>query len=86
MLAGATCTLTLEKSGTLNASLVCPRVGVGIAGTWRSVGVHRVDINIAAFGPTIYGWRVAGRRLTLRKIRDRTPIRAAVLWGIWTRK
>jgi hypothetical protein len=86
VLTGAVCTLTLEKSGVLNAYLVCPRVGAGVAGTTRSIGVHRVDINIGAFGPTVYSWRVSGRRLILKKIRDGTPIRAAVLWGVWTRK
>ena len=84
--AGTVCTLTVQKSGALNLYLDCPSLGAGVAGTARSLGAHRVDMNVAAFGPTVYRWRVSGRQLTLTKIKDRKPIRAVVLWGRWTRK
>jgi hypothetical protein len=84
--AGTMCTLTIDKRAVLNVWLSCPSLGDGVAGTVRSIGVGRVDMNVAAFGPTVYSWRVSGRSLTLTKIRDGKPIRVAVLWGVWTRK
>ncbi len=83
--AGTVCTLTIDKSGVLNGYFACSRLG-GVAGPVRSIGAHRVDVNIGAFGPTVYSWRVSGRHLALNKISDRTPIRVVVLWGVWTRK
>lgn len=49
-------------------------------------GANRVHIFVGFFYPNVYKWRVSGRLLTLTKVNDSLPIRAAVLRGVWKRK
>jgi hypothetical protein len=73
-------TLTIKKSGA--SSLSCIRYW---SGRVQPAGVSRVHINIGIPYPNVYRWRVTGRRLTLRKVNDSLPVRAAVLQGVWRR-
>jgi hypothetical protein len=33
----------------------------------------------------VYAWRVAGKRLTLTRVKDADGDRASVFWGTWQR-
>lgn len=54
-------------------------------GTIVPAAPNRVHINLDAHTTNVYTWSVSGRALTLTKVKDRDPDRAAVFWGIWKR-
>lgn len=82
VLVGSVCTLTVKKSGA--ARLDCTKVGV-FEGSLVAAETNRVHINLGDPTPNVYGWRVSGRLLTLTKLKDATPDRAAAMWGVWKR-
>ena len=49
-------------------------------------GKGRVHIQLGSPAANVYGWKLAGRMLTLTKISDPTPDRVAVFLGVWKRK
>jgi hypothetical protein len=75
--AGLAWTLTIKKSGA--ASLAGIRFWTGPV---RPAGANRIHINVGFAYPNVYKWRV----LTLTKISEFVPTRAAVLQGVWKRK
>jgi hypothetical protein len=79
--AGQVWRLTIKKSGP--ATLSGPYYWVGPI---TPAGANRVHISVYVAYPNVYRWRVSGRLLTLTKISDYLPTRAAVLQGIWKRK
>jgi hypothetical protein len=81
--AGIVCTLTIKKSGA--AHLVCTQVGV-LDGRIVPAGTNRVHITLGDTTPNLYGWHVTAHLLTLTKLNDVTPDRAAAMWGIWKRR
>ncbi len=85
---GNVCTLRIWKRGP--AHLVC--TNLGLTGRILPDGPNLVHILDAGPGvndvfktTNLYRWRVSERRLTLTTIVDRTPYRAAALWGVWQR-
>jgi hypothetical protein len=82
-IAGAVCTLTIEKSS--DAHLDCTIIG-SFYGSIVPAGVNRVHINLGAPLPNVYKWRVSGRLLTFTKVRDASSDRAAGMEGVWKRK
>jgi hypothetical protein len=82
-LAGSRCTLIVHASGS--AHIGCPQV-VNFTGKLVPEGTNRVQIAFADVNPNTYTWRVSGPHLTLTKIKDPTPDRAATMSGTWTRK
>ncbi|MGH3136087.1 MAG: hypothetical protein ACRDPV_06305 [Gaiellaceae bacterium] len=87
-LAGNGCTLRIWKRGP--AHLDC--TNLGLTGRILPDGPNLVHILDAGPGvddvfktTNLYRWRVSARRLTLTTIVDRTPDRAAALWGVWER-
>jgi hypothetical protein len=86
ILAGSVCTLTIKKSGILNASVFCTRGVGGFDGIITPAGTNRVHINLGLSGQNVYRWSVSGRLLTFTKIRDPVQDRVAVFWGVWKRK
>lgn len=87
-LAGNVCTLRIWKRGP--GRLDC--TNLGLTGRILLDGPNLVHILDAGPGvkdvfktTNLYRWRVSGRRLTLTTIVDRTPDRAAALWGVWKR-
>jgi hypothetical protein len=82
---GSICRLTIKRSGVLNASVYCTKVGA-FEGIIAVAGANRVHIKLGLSNPDTYGWRISGRRLTFTKIFDQVSDRAAVFWGTWKRK
>ena len=84
-LAGEHCTLTIKTSGA--AHIVCPGPApVNFSGPITAKGGNRVQISLGDTYPNAYRWRVAGRVLTLTKLKDLTADRAAAMSGVWRRK
>ena len=84
-LAGAHCTLTVKTTGA--SKIVCPGpASVNFSGPITSKGSNRIQISLGDLNPNTYKWRVNGRLLTLTKIKDSNPDRAAGMAGVWKRK
>lgn len=84
--AGSVCTLTVKRTGPVNARLFCTK-GVGdFTGVIRPAGAHLVHFELMLFNPSTYRWSVSGTQLTFTKIVDQVGERVAVFWGVWKRK
>ena len=82
---GDHCTLTIKKSGRNNASILLAK-GDKLVGAVVPAGKGPVHIQLGSPAPNVYGWKLAGRLLTLTKISDDAPDRVAVFVGVWKRK
>src|SRR5262249_5984999 len=80
-LAGTNWTILIHTDGT--ASLYGADY---YTGPISSAGANRVHIYLGFSYPNVYKWRVSGQLLTLTKVSDSFPLRAAVLNGVWKRK
>jgi hypothetical protein len=84
-LAGAHCTLTVKMSGA--SHIACPgQASVSFSGPITSKGTNHVQISLGDLNPNTYKWHVAGRLLTLTKLKDSNPDRSATMSGVWKRK
>jgi len=84
-LVGSLCTLTVKSSGV--AHIACPHTpGAVFTGKLIPTGTNRIQILFADDYPNTYRWALAGRKLTLTKLKDPTSDRAATMAGVWTRR
>jgi hypothetical protein len=84
-LAGEHCTLTVKTSGA--AHVVCAGPArLNFSGPITSTGQNRIQIALGDTAPNAYRWHVASGLLTLTKLNDSNPDRAATMSGVWKRK
>ena len=84
-LVGTVCTLSIKSTGA--AHIACPHTpGAVFTGKIIPTGTSRIQILFGDMNPNRYRWGVAGRSLTLTKLRDPTPDRAATMSGVWKRR
>jgi hypothetical protein len=83
-LAGSACTLTVQRSGA--AHVACPKIQSAFTGSFVPKGTNRIQIEFADQNPNSYSWRVSGKRLFLKKLKDANADRAATMSGTWKAK
>ena len=83
--AGRKVTFNVPKSGHWTV-VIAGLGGLGMVdGTVASAGAGRLRFVLSGEPPALYRWHVAGKTLTLAKIKDAVPDREEVFWGVWKR-